>query len=121
MKKYNITTNDVSVHLVECGAGPAVLFCRGFPDTWRSWRCQLEAVSHAGYRAIALDARGYGESSGPDDASAYTAFNIIGDLVAVLDALDCEMATLVGHDFGAVAARFLHVPADVAGSRRRVG
>lgn len=38
MKKYNITTNDVSVHVVECGAGPAVLFCRGFPDTWRSWR-----------------------------------------------------------------------------------
>lgn len=46
----------------------------------------------------------YGESSGPDDASGYTAFNIVGDLVAVLDALNCETATLVGHDFGAVAA-----------------
>lgn len=104
MKEYNITTNDVSLHVVECGAGPAVLFCHGFPDTWRSWRRQMEAVSDAGYRAIALDTRGYGESSGPDDASAYTAFNIVGDLVAVLDALNCETATLVGHDFGAVAA-----------------
>jgi pimeloyl-ACP methyl ester carboxylesterase len=104
MKEYNITTNDVSLHVAECGAGPAVLFCHGFPDTWRSWRRQMAAVSHAGYRAIALDTRGYGESSGPCNALAYTAFNIVGDLVVVLDALDCETATLVGHDFGAVAA-----------------
>ncbi|SDD68394.1 alpha/beta fold hydrolase [Paraburkholderia lycopersici] len=104
MKECNVTANDVSLHVTECGAGPAVLFCHGFPDTWRSWRRQMEAVSGAGYRAIALDTRGYGESTGPDEASAYTAFNIVGDLVAVLDALACETATLVGHDFGAVAA-----------------
>lgn len=104
MREYNIATNGVSLHVVECGEGPAVLFCHGFPDTWRSWRRQIEAVSNAGYRAIALDTRGYGESSGPDNASEYTAFNIVGDLVGVLDALDCETATLVGHDFGAVAA-----------------
>jgi pimeloyl-ACP methyl ester carboxylesterase len=64
----------------------------------------MEAVSNAGYRAIALDTRGYGESSGPDDASEYTSFHIVGDLVAVLNAVDCDTAALVGHDFGAVAA-----------------
>ncbi len=104
MRAHNIVKNGVSLHVVEHGDGPAVLFCHGFPDTWRSWRRQLEAVSNAGYRAIALDTRGYGESSGPDEASEYTALNIVGDLVAVLDALECETATLVGHDFGAVAA-----------------
>lgn len=104
MKEHHIATHGVSLHVVERGEGPAVLFCHGFPDTWRSWRRQMEVVSNAGYRAIALDTRGYGESSGPDEASAYTAFNIVGDFVAVLDALNCETATLVGHDFGAVAA-----------------
>lgn len=104
MKEYSIAAHGVSLHVVECGEGPAVLFCHGFPDTWRSWRRQIEAVSSAGYRAIALDTRGYGGSSGPDEASEYTAFTIVGDLVAVLDALGCETATLVGHDFGAVAA-----------------
>lgn len=104
MKDYNVVKNGVSLHVVECGTGPAVLFCHGFPDTWRSWRRQMEAISNTGYRAIALDMRGYGQSTGPDDASQYSAFNIVGDLVAVLDALNCETATLVGHDFGAVAA-----------------
>ena len=105
MKEHYIATHDdISLHVVECGAGPGVLFCHGFPDTWRSWRNQMEAVSTAGFRAIALDTRGHGESSGPDSASEYTAFNIVGDLVAILDALNCQMATLVGHDFGAVAA-----------------
>lgn len=104
MRERVVAANGVSLHVVEHGEGPAVLFCHGFPDTWRNWRLQMEAVSQAGYRAIALDMRGYGESSGPDEAFAYTPFNIIGDLIAVLDALDCKTATLVGHDFGAVAA-----------------
>lgn len=107
MREHHITVNavnSVSLHVVECGEGPAVLFCHGFPDTWSSWRQQMKAVAHAGYRAIALDMRGYGESSGPDKASAYTALNIVGDLIAVLNEMDCETAILVGHDFGAVAA-----------------
>jgi len=50
MKEHHIATHGVSLHIVECGEGPAVLFCHGFPDTWRSWRRQMEAVSNAGYR-----------------------------------------------------------------------
>lgn len=104
MKEHNIVANGVSLHVAECGEGPAVLFCHGFPDTWRSWRSPMKAISNAGYRAIALDTRGYGESSGPDGADEYTMFHIVGDLVAVLNALRCDTAILVGHDFGAVAA-----------------
>ncbi|GJG89363.1 epoxide hydrolase [Gemmatimonadetes bacterium T265] len=101
MKHHRIDTNDVILHVAELGEGPAVLFVHGFPDTWRGWRRQMEAVAGAGYRALALDNRGYGESSRPDDPARYTQFYSVGDLVGVLALLGVEHATLVGHDFGA--------------------
>ncbi|TCP30125.1 alpha/beta hydrolase [Sphingomonas sp. BK235] len=61
----------------------------------------MEAVAAAGYRAIALDMRGYGGSSKPDDAEAYTILQCVGDLVGVLKELNVEQAVVVGHDFGA--------------------
>ncbi|MEV4892133.1 alpha/beta fold hydrolase, partial [Nonomuraea sp. NPDC055795] len=47
-------------HLVEQGAGPLVLLVHGFPESWYSWRHQLPALAAAGYRAVAVDVRGYG-------------------------------------------------------------
>ena len=96
-----VEANAITLHVAEAGTGPAVLFVHGFPDTWRGWRRQMEAVVAAGYRAISLDMRGYGESSKPEEARAYTVFQCVGDLVGLLDALGVEQATLVGHDFGA--------------------
>ncbi len=96
-----IEANGITLHVAEAGDGPAVLFVHGFPDTWRGWRRQMEAVVAAGYRAVSLDMRGYGASSKPDAAAAYTVLQCVGDLVGVLDALDLDRATLVGHDFGA--------------------
>ncbi len=101
MKQRQVETNGVSLNVVEQGDGPAVLFVHGFPDGWRGWRRQMAAVADAGYRAIALDMRGYGNSSKPDDPARYTVFQCVGDLVGVLDALEIERAALVGHDFGA--------------------
>ena len=96
-----VEANAIALHVAEAGTGPAVLFVHGFPDTWRGWRRQMEAVVVAGYRAISLDMRGYGESSKPEEARAYTVFQCVGDLVGILDALGVEQAVLVGHDFGA--------------------
>jgi pimeloyl-ACP methyl ester carboxylesterase/catechol 2,3-dioxygenase-like lactoylglutathione lyase family enzyme len=104
MKHREIQANGITLHFVELGEGPTVLFCHGFPAIWSSWRSQMEAVSSAGYRAIALDMRGYGTSSAPVDAEAYTPYETVGDLVAVLDAAGVETATVVGHDFGANVA-----------------
>lgn len=104
MQHHHIAANGITLHAVELGQGPAVLFCHGFPDTWLGWRRQMEAVAAAGHRAVALDMRGYGESSAPDDAALYTPFQTVGDLVAVLDALAVGTATIVGHDFGASVA-----------------
>lgn len=104
MKHSQIAVGELEFHVVELGTGKPVLFCHGFPDGWRGWRGQLEALAAAGYRAIALDMRGYGRSSAPTDPLAYTPFHTVGDLVGLLDALDLPTVTIVGHDFGASVA-----------------
>ena len=99
-----INTNGITLHVVEEGEGKPVIFCHGFPDTWRGWRRQIDAVAAAGYRAIAFDQRGFGRSSCPADYTQYTPFQTVGDLVGLLEALQLPDATLVGHDFGALTA-----------------
>lgn len=104
VKHSQIATNGITLHAIELGTGKPVVFCHGFPDTSRTWHSQMEAVAAAGYRAIALDMRGYGRSSAPADAALYTVLHTVGDLVGVLDALNLPDATVVGHDFGASVA-----------------
>jgi pimeloyl-ACP methyl ester carboxylesterase/catechol 2,3-dioxygenase-like lactoylglutathione lyase family enzyme len=104
MKHHEIEANGITLHFAEVGEGPAVLFCHGFPAVWSSWKSQMESVAGAGFKAIALDMRGYGKSSAPVEAEAYTPYETVGDLVAVLDAAEVATATVVGHDFGAHVA-----------------
>lgn len=104
IKSHVIRTNGIDGHIVEDGSGPAVLLCHGFPETWRSWRRQIQLLAEAGFRAIAPDMRGYGGSSAPADASAYSQPHIVGDLVGLMDGLGIENAVIVGHDWGAIAA-----------------
>jgi pimeloyl-ACP methyl ester carboxylesterase len=101
MKQSYVETNGITLNVMEEGEGPVVLFVHGFPGGWRDWRQQMAVVSAAGYRAIAIDTRGYGETSKPDDAAFYSVFYQVGDLVGLLTELGIERATLVGHDFGA--------------------
>ena len=91
-------------HLVEQGSGPLVLLVHGFPEFWYSWRHQLPALAAAGYRAVALDVRGYGRSSKPGDVAAYRMLELVADNVAVVDALGEQSAVIVGHDWGATIA-----------------
>jgi pimeloyl-ACP methyl ester carboxylesterase len=65
MKHHEIEANGISLHFVEEGQGSAVVFCHGFPAIWSSWKAQIEALAAAGFRALALDMRGYGGSSAP--------------------------------------------------------
>ncbi|GGW33795.1 epoxide hydrolase [Streptomyces lucensis JCM 4490] len=92
------------IHLVEQGAGPLVLLLHGFPESWYSWRRQLPALAAAGYRAAAIDVRGYGRSSKPAAADAYRMLDLVEDNVAVVRALGGEPAVVVGHDWGSVVA-----------------
>ncbi|CAL5352281.1 uncharacterized protein LOC114321756 [Camellia sinensis] len=102
-----IFVNGINMHVAESGEGPAVLFLHGFPELWYTWRHQMLFLSSRGYRAIAPDLRGYGDTDAPPSAASYTAFHIVGDLVALLDALGLDQIFLVGHDWGAVMAWYL--------------
>ena len=99
-----IEANGIRIHLAEAGSGPVVLLCHGFPELWYSWRHQLKALAEAGYRAVAPDMRGYGQTGQPEQIDQYTLFHLVGDMVGVLDALGVAEAVVVGHDWGAPVA-----------------
>jgi pimeloyl-ACP methyl ester carboxylesterase len=80
-----------------------VLLCHGFPESWCSCRHQLKALAEAGYRAVAPDMRGYGQTGQPQEIDRYTLFHLVGDMVGALDALSAREA-VVGHDWGAPVA-----------------
>ncbi|MFE6287005.1 alpha/beta fold hydrolase [Streptomyces sp. NPDC057877] len=99
-----VTSPAGRIHLVEQGTGPLVLLVHGFPESWYSWRHQLPALAAAGYRAVAIDVRGYGRSSRPDDPAAYRMLDLVADNARVVHALGEESAVIVGHDWGATIA-----------------
>ena len=66
----HIETNGIKMHFVEAGSGFPVIFCHGFPEIWYSWRHQLRALADAGFRAIAPDQRGYGDTDAPQAIDA---------------------------------------------------
>ncbi len=99
-----VEANGVRIHLAEAGQGPLVLMCHGFPESWYSWRHQLSALAEAGWRAVAPDMRGYGQTDRPEEIEKYTLFHLVGDMVGILDALGEEKAVIVGHDWGAPVA-----------------
>ncbi|KAK1428162.1 hypothetical protein QVD17_16990 [Tagetes erecta] len=103
----NIEVNGIKMHVAEVGDGPAVLFLHGFPELWYTWRHQMLFLSSKGYRAIAPDLRGFGDTDAPPSSTSYTAFHIVGDLVCLLDSLGLEMVYLVGHDWGAIIAWYM--------------
>lgn len=99
-----VPTNGINMHVATIGTGPAVLFLHGFPELWYSWRHQLLYLSSQGYRCIAPDLRGYGDTDAPPSITSYTALHIVGDLIGLLDNLGIEQVFLVGHDWGALIA-----------------
>src|SRR5262249_46080488 len=99
-----IQSNGLRMHLVEEGSGPLVVLLHGFPELPSTWRHQLRALSAAGYRAVAPDQRGYGQTDCPEREDAYTMFHLVGDVIGLLDALGEREAVVVGHDWGAPVA-----------------
>jgi pimeloyl-ACP methyl ester carboxylesterase len=99
-----VNANGIHLHFVEQGEGPLVVLCHGFPESWYSWRHQLAALSAAGFRAVAVDMRGYGQSDRPEAIDQYTLLHLLGDIVGLLDALGVQQAEIAGHDWGAMVA-----------------
>lgn len=96
-----IKVNGIEMNVVITGEGPDVLLVHGYPDTHKVWRRQIPALVTAGYRVIAPDTRGCGDSEISPSRRDYRIDNLVTDLVALLDALGIEKVRLVGHDWGA--------------------
>ncbi|HUP25518.1 MAG TPA: alpha/beta hydrolase [Thermoanaerobaculia bacterium] len=97
-------SNGVKIHYASLGSGPPVVFIHGFPDFWYSWRHQMAALADAGFRAVAIDQRGYNQSDAPAGVESYAMPFLVGDVVAVIKSLGVEKATVVGHDWGGAVA-----------------
>lgn len=100
-----IEVNGVNYHVADHGEGDkVVVLLHGMPDSSGTWRHQVDALVGAGYRTIVPDMLGYGETDKPEDVARYGGENILGDILAILDALEISRADVIGHDWGAYAS-----------------
>ena len=99
-----IESNGIRMRIAEMGSGPLVVLLHGWPESWYSWRHQLPALAEAGYRAVAPDMRGFGQTEAPESVDAYDIVQLTADVVGILDAVGEETAVVVGHDWGAIVA-----------------
>ncbi len=98
----NIQVADVRLRAAVQGDGPLVVMVHGFPESWYSWRHQMNPVADAGFTACAIDVRGYGGSDKPPAVADYRMERMIADVTGVIEALSGDgRGILVGHDWGA--------------------
>jgi len=98
----SVTANNTRFHVAESGDGPLVLLLHGFPEFWWTWRQQLESLSQAGFRAVAVDLRGYGGSDKPP--RGYDLITAASDAAGLIRALGEANAVVIGHDWGGLIA-----------------
>ena len=98
----SVTANGTRFHVASMGEGPLVLLLHGFPEFWWTWRHQLVTLAEAGYRAVAVDLRGYGGSDKPP--RGYDLITAAADAAGLIRALGEANATVVGHDWGGLTA-----------------
>jgi pimeloyl-ACP methyl ester carboxylesterase len=98
----DISANGIRLHVAEAGTGPTVILLHGFAEFWWVWRHQLTALADAGFHAVAVDLRGYGDSDKPP--RGYDAWTLAGDVAGLVRALGKRRAHLVGHAWGGMVA-----------------
>jgi pimeloyl-ACP methyl ester carboxylesterase len=97
-----IDASGARIRAVVKGEGPLVLMVHGFPESWYSYRHQIDPVAAAGFTACAIDMRGYGGSQKFGKVADYDTEATIRDVLGVADALSPDRGViLVGHDWGA--------------------
>jgi pimeloyl-ACP methyl ester carboxylesterase len=93
-----VSANGARFHVATAGDGPLVLLLHGFPQFWHAWCHQLPALADAGYRAAAVDLRGFGASDKPP--KGYDTYTAAADAAAIVRSLGDEQAVIVGHGLG---------------------
>lgn len=105
IESRSLAANGLSFAVDYAGDGDTVaLLLHGFPECRQSWRGQLPALATLGWRAVAPDQRGYGESSRPRGKAAYRIERLVDDVAALFDALGAKRRILIGHDWGGAIA-----------------
>ena len=92
-----------TIYTIWRGDGPPVVFCHGVTLSSRVWAKQFRSFPAAGFRAVAFDSRGHGESVAGD--TGHSIDNLADDLRSVLEGLDLRDAVLVGHSMGGMAVQ----------------
>ncbi len=106
IREHAVALPALRAHVVEAGAGPPVLLLHGFPQSSLEWARVVPLLApHA--HVVAPDLRGFGRSAAPD--ARYGLRELREDALALLNALDLERATVVGHDIGALVAMSLAI------------
>ena len=98
----SVSANGTRFHVAASGDGPLVLLLHGFPEFWWTWRHQLTTLASAGYRAVAVDLRGYGGSDKPP--RGYDLITAAADAAGLIRSLGEANAVVVGHDWGGLVA-----------------
>jgi pimeloyl-ACP methyl ester carboxylesterase len=93
-----VSAGGTRFHVTTLGEGPLVLLLHGFPEFWWSWHNQLVSLADAGYRAVAVDLRGYGGSDKPP--RGYDLVTLAADAAGLVRALGEANAIVIGHDWG---------------------
>lgn len=103
-QRFHLPTGvELDVTLGGPSGAPAIIFLHGFPESHRTWRHQLAALSDD-FFVVAPDQRGYAGSSKPPAVADYAPAQPVADLIALADALGLRRFTLVGHDWGGAIA-----------------
>ncbi|MET7638052.1 alpha/beta hydrolase [Streptomyces sp. NPDC005438] len=87
--------------------GPLVLLLHGWPEFADSWAPALEELATAGYRALAVNQRGYSPGARPEDPEAYALAETTADALAFADSQGADTFHLVGHDWGGIIGWYL--------------
>lgn len=95
-----VDAGGVRLATYQAGRGFPVILLHGWPEIAYSWKNQLGPLAEAGWRAIAVDVKGFGASEAPADRTLYDCDHMSADFAALLDALDIERAVFCGHDWG---------------------
>src|SRR6478672_5231935 len=111
--------NGLRMHVLEAGfeeqGRPLVLLLHGFPELAYSWRKVMPPLAAAGYHVIAPDQRGYGRTTGWDDAydgdlDSFRIPNLVRDALGLTSALGYRSVTaVIGHDYGSLVAAYCAV------------
>ncbi|HKO50750.1 MAG TPA: alpha/beta hydrolase [Polyangiaceae bacterium] len=95
-----VSAGRLELHVAELGSGPPVLLLHGFPAYWADWQGQMQALAAAGFRAIAPDLPGYGESDRLPHVLDYRLKLLAADIAGLISALGFSKVHVVGHDWG---------------------